>query len=221
MGPCRVASVAVFSAELRDLTASTWRTAVEHRFVGEIGRGEVDPAVLRTYLVQDHQFVDAFVALMGAAVATAPNASARLVHARQLGLVAGPENDFFDRALDALDVPFADRTDPELLEPTRGFLDLMDAARGGGDHAVCLAVLLVAEWLYLDWAERAGAPEESVQREWIELHRGPAFEGWVAFLRAEFDRVTAGLDPEGRDRVRELFIRAVDLELAFFDAAYT
>jgi thiaminase/transcriptional activator TenA len=174
------------SGELREQTAATWDAAVRHRFVDELWRGEIDPAALTTYLVQDHQFYDAFVALMGAAVAAADRAEPRVVHARQLGLVAGPENDFFARALD------------------------------------CLTVLLVAEWLYLDWASRPGAaaPDEDIQREWIELHRGPAFEAWVEFLRSEFDRVGADLDDAGRERVAALFTRAVDLELAFFEAAY-
>jgi thiaminase/transcriptional activator TenA len=212
-----------FSAQLRELTAPTWDAAVGHRFVDEIWRGAVDTDVLTTYLVQDHQFVDAFLALMGAAVASADRADARVVHARQLGIVAGPENDFFARALDTLDVPLTERTRPELFEPTRAFVDLMDDARRSADYASCLAVLLVAEWLYLEWATRPEEtlPEEPVQAEWIALHSGRAFAGWVEFLRAEFDRVCADLAPAHRDRVQELFVRAVDLELAFFDAAYT
>jgi len=212
-----------FSAELRELTSPTWDVAVGHRFVDELWRGQLDPAVLTTYLVQDHQFFDAFLALMGAAVATADRLEPRVVHARQLGLVAGPENDFFARALDTLDVPLPERTDPVLLAPTTGFVELMDTARRSADYASCLAVLLVAEWLYLDWATRpdATAPDEPLQREWIELHRGSAFETWVTFLRTEFDRVVVGLEPADRERVRDLFVRTVDLELAFFDAAYT
>ena len=212
-----------FSAQLRELTAATWDAAVGHRFVDEIWGGGVDADVLTTYLVQDHQFVDAFLALMGAAVASADRADARVVHARQLGIIAGPENDFFARALDALDVPLTERTHPELLEPTRDFVALMDDARRSADYASCLAVLLVAEWLYLEWASRPEEtlPEEPIQAEWITLHSGRAFAGWVEFLRAEFDRVCAGLAPAHRDRVEELFVRAVDLELAFFDAAYT
>lgn len=212
----------MISAELRDLTASSWDAAVGHRFVDEIWRGELEPPVLRAYLVQDHVFVDAFVALMGAAVATAGRAESRLVHARQLGLVAGPENDFFVRAFDALDVPLTDRTEPSLREPTRGFLDLMGSARTSGDYAVCVAVLLVAEWLYLDWATRpdADAPADPLQREWIELHGGPAFQEWVTFLRAELDWAGPRLDDAGRDRVRAAFTRAVELELAFFEDAY-
>ena len=211
-----------FSAQLRESNASTWAAAVGHRFVDEIWRGEVPQDVLRTYLVQDHQFFDAFVALMGAAVASADRPEPRVVHARQLGVVAGPENDFFARALDALDVPLAERSLPELREPTRGFLALMDTARATADYPSCLAVLLVAEWLYLDWATRPGAtpPDEPIQREWIELHSGPAFERWVAFLRSELDRVTVKLDPEHRERVERFFGSAVELELAFFEAAY-
>lgn len=211
-----------FSAQLRELTGPTWDAAVGHRFVEEIWRGGVDTDVLTTYLVQDHQFVDAFLALMGAAVAAADRAEARVVHARQLGIIAGPENDFFARALDTLDVPLADRTDPELLEPTLGFVELMDDARRSADYPSCLAVLLVAEWLYLEWATRPEEepPEEPLQAEWIALHSGRAFTAWVEFLRAEFDRVCAGIEPAHRERVQALFVRAVDLELAFFDAAY-
>lgn len=218
-----------FSADLRAATTTTWEAATGHRFVEEIWRGEVPTPVLTTYLVQDNQFLDAFVALMGATVAAADRAEPRIVHARQLGMVAGPENDFFARSLDALDVPSADRTTPELLAPTRGFLDLMNAARRSADYATCLTPLLVAEWLYLDCFDaRSGAdtragvnlPDEPIQREWIELHAGPAFERWVTFLRAEFDRVTATLDDAAHAGVTAGFTRAVDLELAFFDAAY-
>lgn len=211
-----------FSSELRDRTASTWDAAVGHRFVDELWRGAVEPGVLRAYFVQDHQFLDAFVALMGATVAAADRPGPRLVHARQLGLIAGPENDFFARALDALDVPLPDRTEPALAAPTSGFLELMAQASRSADYASCLTVLLVAEWLYLDWADRpdAEAPDEPTQREWIELHCGPAFTAWVEFLRTEFDRATAALDDAGRERVAAAFTRAVELELAFFDAAY-
>jgi thiaminase (transcriptional activator TenA) len=211
-----------FSAQLRELTAATWDAAVGHRFVDEIWRGAVDGDVLMTYIVQDYQFVDAFLALMGSAVATADRPDARVVHARQLGIVAGPENDFFERALDTLDVMLADRSHPELHEPTREFIALMDSARKSADYASCLAVLLVAEWLYLDWATRPDAtpPDEPIQAEWIALHSGRAFEAWVEFLRSEFDRAADGLERAHRERVQDVFVRAVELELAFFEEAY-
>jgi thiaminase/transcriptional activator TenA len=77
----------------------------------------------------------------------------------------------------------------------------------------------VAEWLYLDWASRAPQPlpDNFVHAEWITLHDNPNFHGFVDFLRAELDRV----GPAQTDLCRDFFHRAVALEFAFFEAAYT
>lgn len=210
----------ITSAALRQRHAPTWDAAVGHRFVNELGAGIVDDAVLARYLAQDALFLDAFVALLGAAVAHADLPGPRTVIARQLGLVAGDENDYFTRALDRLGVDGATRRSPALLPPTRDFLHLMDDARRSADYGVALAVLLVAEWLYADWAARdAPLPGDWLHGEWIELHRGPPFAAWVATLRSELDRVADEAGPGGRARIGEAFGAAVDLELAFFDAA--
>lgn len=209
------------SAELRASTAASWDAAVTHRFVDELWAGTVDDAAMARYLTQDLQFVDAFVALMGAGVATADRPSPRRVLARQLGVVAGDEDDYFVRALDRLGVPEAERRDPVLAAPTHGFVALMDDARRGADYGVVLAVLVVAEWLYLDWASRPGpGPDDWLYREWIDLHRGEAFAQWVGVLCAELDRVGAAATAEHRGRIGATFARAVELERAFFDAAY-
>jgi thiaminase/transcriptional activator TenA len=206
-----------FSENLRAATSTTWNAATGHRFVDELWAGTVDDAALARYLAQDALFLDRFVALLGAAVSAADDTQARLAIARQLGLVASDEDDYFARALGRLGVT----TPAEPLRPTQGFLDLMDDARRSGDYGVALTVLLVAEWLYLDWAARPdAAPPDWLHREWIDLHRGSGFTAWVDLLRAETDRVAATADDVARERMGEIFRRTVDLELAFFDAAY-
>jgi thiaminase (transcriptional activator TenA) len=206
-----------FSDELRDRTATTWEAATGHRFVDELWAGTVDDAVMGRYLAQDALFLDRFVALLGGAVAAADRTDARMAIARQLGMVAGAENDYFARALGRLGI--VEPATP--LPPTQGFLELMDDARRSGVYGCVLAVLLVAEWLYLDWAARPEpSPRDWLHREWIDLHRGSAFAAWVGLLRAETDRVAAASDDAGRESMATMFTRAVDLELAFFDAAY-
>ena len=85
-------------------------------------------------------------------------------------------------------------------------------------YAAALSVLVVTEWLYLDWASRAAKPPpvNFVHAEWIALHDSPGFRDFVDFLRSELDRV----GPADADLCRDFFQRAVALELAFFDAAY-
>ena len=86
-------------------------------------------------------------------------------------------------------------------------------------YAAALSVLVGAEWLYLDWASRAPQPLPAnfVHAEWITLHDNPDFRRFVDFLRAKLDRV----GPAQADLCRDFSRRAVGLELAFFEAAYT
>ncbi|WP_098730426.1 TenA family protein [Brevibacterium epidermidis] len=146
--------------------------AVDHRFVRELFAGSIDDTVMRDYLVQDYQFFESFLSMLGACAAHADELDAKLRFARQLGM---------------------------------------------------LIVLVVAEWLYLDWAEsREDMPPRQVHRGWIDLHRGEAFHGWVQFLVDELERVF----PEEEDQSSEaetltyVWQRAVDLECAFFDDVY-
>lgn len=210
------------SEKLRASVRDDWDAAITHPFVRELCAGRLPLVALRRYLIQDYQFVDAFIALLGAAVACADTSSARVVHARQLGIVAGDESRYFQRCFDALDVGPAERVEPELLAPTAQFRRLMGEATHGLHYPTCLAVLTVAEWLYLDWARHAPRPlpTDPMAREWIELHDNPAFIGWVDFLRAELDRLGPRLGTDDLDRCRIAFVAATRLEREFFDAAY-
>jgi thiaminase/transcriptional activator TenA len=211
------------TGKLRAAVADDWDSAVTHPFVAGLFAGTLPVPKMRAYLVQDYQFVDSFVALMGAAVAVADSTEARMVIARQLGLVAAEENTYFRRSFDALGVADDERTQPGLLPPTASFIALMNEAAGTRDYAACLAVLTVAEWLYLDWASRAPdpLPADPIAREWIELHDNPQFAAWVAFLRAELDRLIPALAPPASDRCVRFFAEATRLERAFFEAAHT
>ncbi|MEU6414433.1 TenA family protein [Microbispora sp. NPDC046933] len=204
-----------FSAWLRSASEPDWTAVVTHPFAAAICRGTAD---MRRYLEQDFQFVDAFTALLGAAVAAADTFESRVAVGRFLGqTVADTERGYFHRALAELG---GELTPPTLEPVTIEFRALMDEVRRSQDYPLILAVLCVAEWTYLGWASSwAGLPENFVHREWIELHSGPEFEAWVGFLRRELDRLGPGLDEHGRARVLDVFRRATTLERRFFDMA--
>ena len=56
------------------------------------------------YLIQDHRFLDSFLTLLGAVLATADTFEARLRFGRFIGLMSGEENTYFLRAFEALGV---------------------------------------------------------------------------------------------------------------------
>ena len=203
--------------------AGAWEAAVRSRFVDELLAGTVADDVLARYLVQDYQFCDAFTALLGQGCASAPDLPERLVFARQLGLFANDENSYFVDSFDALGVAESDRLRPPLHPATRDFDALMREALASRSYPQVLAVLVVAERLYLDWATRPDAADLRATRPehvgWVDLHRGLAFEAWVAWLTDRLD-AHAPTDAAELQAVADLFARAVACEVAFFDAAY-
>lgn len=211
-----------FADELRNHNAVDWDAAVNHPFVNQLLDGSLSDDDLRRYLVQDYQFCDAFTALLGQAVASAPSLPSRLVFAGVLGAFASDENTYFQDCFEELDVPEADRTAPAVHAATRDFDALMRSALATRSYPEVLAVLLVAEWLYGDWAARAGHPAhwpaQAKHAEWIRLHNNAGYNAWVSWLRDEFDAVEPS-SPQQRQRVVETFAEAVRLERAFFDAA--
>lgn len=207
-----------FSETLRQASEPTWSQAVGHRFVVELCAGSISDTAMASYLIQDHRFLDSFLTLLGAAMATADSYAARLRFGRFAGMISGDEDTYFLRSFEALGVSDQARTGTPDTEPTAGFKAIMREAAATRSYAAALAVLSVAEGLYLDWAVTAPTPlpPRFVHAEWITLHDNPDFRDFVAFLRAELDRV----GPKEPDIARDFFLRTVDLELAFFNAVY-
>jgi thiaminase/transcriptional activator TenA len=207
---------------LRAAAEPDWTAATTHRFTRELIAGRIERPAMVRYLVQDYAFIDRFVALLGAAILTAPGLPQRLPLARFLGMIASDENTYFVRSFEALGVPETLRRDPPLSAPARGFRGLMQEAASSGRYVDAITVLVVAEWTYLSWALPARETRTGPFwcTEWVDLHANPAFEAFVGWLRGELDREGAALDAAGQARVAALFRRAVTLEKEFFDSAY-
>ncbi|MDZ5076289.1 TenA family protein [Nesterenkonia sp. HG001] len=209
-----------FAGRLRAASAEDWDAAVHHRFVEELFASTVSDEVLARYLVQDYQFFDAFVAMLGACVATTDSKSARLRFSQQLGMLAADEDGYFQQAFTELGVPQQDVEDPQLTRTTEEFVAQMWEVAQARDYADLLVVLAVAEWLYLDWGElERELPTAPKHRGWIDLHRGHEFRAWTQFLIDELNRV-APKDDDAAARLAVRWHRVVGIERAFFDAAY-
>ena len=132
-------------------------------------------------------------------------------------MVSAEENILFSSGVRRLGVTETRRAAEPDTQPTIGFKAIMREAADTRGYSRAL-VLVVAEWLYLDWASRAPQPlpNDFVHAEWITLHDNPNFRGFVDFCARSWT-VSAR-----RTRISaDFFSRAVALELSFFEAAYT
>ncbi|NOD33937.1 MULTISPECIES: TenA family protein [unclassified Ruegeria] len=196
-----------------------WQAATTHAFTRELSDGTLPEDKMRWYLLQDYQFVDGFVRLLASAIAHAPTLGDSVPAAQFLAVITGPENTYFLRAMEALGTEPSTQPAPA----TRAFQDLMAEAVASGRYQNMLAVLVVAEWVYLSWASPENPPKDDLPfwfAEWITLHAGEGFESVVEYLRGQLDKVWQTLNTAEQAEVTRLFHRAVELERDFFDAAY-
>ena len=224
-----------FTDWLHDRSEPAWTAAADHRFVRDLGDGTLSEDVFAEYLVQDYAFVGELVGTFGYAVGQAPDVAAKRRLVEFLETLTDDENDYFERSFDALEVDEIRRIDPDLAEPTAAFVDLLGRAAREGGYAETLAVLVPAEWIYESWATSLvethadpsadGPPSAGMDlpfyyAEWIDLHATDSFREFVDWLRGQLDAVGPELSSRRQRRVEGLFRRTVDLEVAFFDAAY-
>jgi thiaminase/transcriptional activator TenA len=206
--------------QLRLLAHDDWHAATNHAFTDALANGSLSQEKMAGYLQQDYLFVGSFVRLLASAVASAPTLADAVPGAQFLGVICGPENTYFLRSMETLGIGQADHVAPE----TKAIQDLMDEARRSNRYEMMMAVLVVAEWVYLDWA----TPFENRAKnlpfwlgEWITLHSGEDFASVVSYLRGQLDTTWEVIDSSARDDVRQIFRQAVTLERSFFDAAWT
>ncbi|MCG8359694.1 MAG: TenA family protein [Kiloniellales bacterium] len=211
-----------FTDWLRERAEPYWSQAAGHRFTRELADDSLPDAVYRRYLIQDYIFLDVLVRIVGYAIASAPSLTSRVKLSAFLAAVTGEENTYFLRSFEALGVTEDDLGATPPNEATEAFQELMLGAAQSGGYLEILSVFLPAEWIYLEWAKRASAqsPQRFYLREWIELHSLPEFEAFVVWLRGELDREAGALPLERQESLAGLFRRIVELEAAFFEAAY-
>ena len=211
-----------FTDWLKERSEPDWTAATGHRFVAALADGSLEDGDFRRYLVQDYAFIETLVSVIGFAVARAGDMAAKKRLAGFLSVLTSDENDYFQRAFDAVGATAAERTRPALAPATEILRALMLEAAEAGSYADVLSVVVPAEWVYLTWASAHAdaAPAQRHYREWIELHALPEFAGFVDWLRGELDALDAGLTDEERARIEDRFRRVVALEVAFFDQAY-
>ena len=110
-----------FTETLRAASEPGWSQAVGHRFVNELFAGTLPDAVMARYLIQDHRFLDSFLMLLGAVLASADTFEAKLRFGRFIGMVSSGENTYFLRAFEALGVTEDRRAADPDTQPTAGF----------------------------------------------------------------------------------------------------
>ena len=202
-------TAALLWAESADLA----RAALAHPFVRGIADGTLPLADFQGYVAQDAAFLEGFARAYALALAASPDRQSMLELA---DLLTGVREEL------RLHEAYAERWGAPTsgvvpLPATRAYTDfLLGTAAVGGVARTCAAMTPCLRLYAFLGASLAAAGEglDGPYGEWVRTYADPGFQELAGRLEALLDRLAA--DPAA---VRAEYRRAVELELAFFDAA--
>ena len=185
---------------------------LKHPFVQGIASGQLSRVSFQVYVAQDTCFLEAFARAYALALAKSPDREGMAVFK---DLLVG----IFEEL--GLHRSYAERWDislePEPLASTRAYTDLLLRVASLEPVGHIAAAMTPCMRLYA-WLGQQLAPKldpDSPYREWVETYSSPDVQALAARLEALLDHY--GGEPA---RLAELYRRAMQLELAFFQAAW-
>lgn len=190
----------------RDLAA----VAVNHRFVRELAEGSLPPKAFAAYVAQDAYFLETFARAYALALAHSPDRESLEAFAELLGGVMD-ELQLHSRYAHELGIDLAD-TQPSAA--TLAYTDFLLAAAAPGNIGRICAAMTPCMRLYAHLGTSLAPPAENAYARWILTYADPGFEQLARTLEDLLD-----LHAPDLESVRATYRRAMELEVAFFDAS--
>ena len=210
----REAKIAVASnaSQLWKANAEIAQACLHHPFVQGIASGELTRRSFQVYVAQDAFFLEAFARGYALALAKSPDRAGLLVF-----------KDLLCGVFDELELHqgYAARWGidlaPEPLPSTRAYTDFLLSTAGveSVSHIVAAMTPCMRLYAWLGQSLANTVHPDSPYREWVETYASDELERLVQRLETVLNQ--PGGEPA---RIAELYRTAMELELAFFDAAW-
>jgi thiaminase (transcriptional activator TenA) len=201
------------------LAGQLWRAnrdlaqrCLDHPFVQGLAQGTLPRDCFAAYVAQDASFLESFARAYALAIAHSPDRSSLLAFH---GLLQGVLKEL------ELHAGYAQRwqinlEDTTPLPATTAYTSfLLATAQDGDPGLICAAMtpcLRLYAWLGQQLRGRVGQPGHAYA-EWIDTYADPGFEQLTQQLEDLLNRLAAA-----GTTVEHTYRRAMELELAFFDA---
>jgi thiaminase/transcriptional activator TenA len=204
--------MSVTAAELWRQSRDLADACLEHPFVQGIASGELAIERFRVYVAQDAYFLEAFARGYALALARCPDREG-------LGVLKDLLVGVFEEL--HLHQGYAERwgisLSPQPLAATSAYCDflLSTASLEASGHTVAAMTPCMRLYAFLGQQLSLKLNPESPYREWVETYSSADVEALASRLEELLDRY--GGDPE---RLAWLYRRAMELEVAFFQAAW-
>lgn len=212
-----------FSEELRRNASVAWKSLESHPFVTQMAKGSLPLNSFRFYIDQNLLYLPEYARALAIGVSGSANNDELLWFTRAVDNIVHveiPENQMLrDKvaSLGGTSHPYASNMAPATLAYTSYLL----ATATRSDSLGIMALTMPCAWTYQDiaLANRRDAVDHPVYGEWLRFFSTDEYGAVVRSLRADMDRLAAGISDERKRHVAEIFSNGVRLERSFWDMA--
>lgn len=205
--------------ECKDL----WEMCVEHPFIKQMVKNELEHDKFRDYIIQDKLFCETFRGFVCSVLADCTDAvDFEAVHKLVADLQGyGHEAQMFKEIFDGLKISHADMWPHPTTEAFCNFLWRVSTT---GTLADKLVVLYAIESSYMEWAERSikanQKPSDPMYSKWVEIHSAKNLSKLVDWCKSRLTDLVGSSGEGLTHHHHHLFRRTLQHEIMFWDTAH-
>lgn len=213
-----------YTGELRDAAEPIWAAQKKHPFVLGMADGTLPPVRFAHFLEQDCLFIPQYSRALALAAARGPDIEVSAVLFETASSLLNTELGLNRELAIQFGIEDAELDQARATPTTRAYTDFLLRIAALHDFAEVAAGFLPCFWGYYDvfseLANRPRSPNRHYAR-WIEAYSSESIAAKVNWFRSVCDRAAEGAGAETRERMRRAFIVSSELELAFWEMAWS
>ncbi|NIM52267.1 MAG: thiaminase II [Gemmatimonadales bacterium] len=202
---------------------SIWDAQLEHPFVKGLGDGSLEVERFKRWVLQDYLYLKEFARIFAWAVAKADRLESMGWYAKVLDLTLNTEMSLHRSYAERFGISSEELEAQPSWPTTRAYTDFLVRTSADGDMADLLAALLPCAWGYVYIAQhlaKGRPPSDQRYADWIAQYASTEFAEAAEWLKAELNRVAAGISDEKRRRLIDLFVLSSRYEWQFWEMCW-
>jgi thiaminase/transcriptional activator TenA len=211
------------SQHLHEAALPLWEAQLEHPFVQGIADGSVEEERFARWVRQDYLYLKEFARVFAWAVAKADTLQAMGWYAQVLDLTLNTEMELHRSYAARFGITVEELEAEPMWPTTRAYTDFLVRTSADGDMLDLLAALLPCAWGYLFIARTMhswGTSPDQRYADWVAMYVSDEFAEATDRLRAEMDRLGAGISQAKRARLEEIFVISSRYEERFWEMCW-
>ncbi|MFZ3578376.1 thiaminase II [Virgibacillus sp. DJP39] len=214
-----------FSEALRNENQDVYEAIFNHSFVQSIGRGDVPKEALAHYIKADYEYLNAFIHIYGIAISKSKNRKDISFFNDQVDFVLNSEIHPHNNFCEQIGVKYEELQGYPLPPTADHYVKHMMYHACTGSLGEVIAALLPCPWTYLEIGQEL-MKEYQPRKDhpffpWISFYADERVAETTLKMRNILDRLAAEASPAEREKMKSAFRKSCQLELSFWEMAYT